>query len=210
MLTKFRDEREAPLQLFDQLGTAGESFLVTVSDRAALRTPLTTDLEQITNSLLFTQPNGSTALLDGVHLALTELKKSRLSRKALVVVSDGGDNNSLYSMREMEKIVMEADAQIFTILLCTNPATPEEVRGPDLMRRLALQSGGTNFVIRRMEDIHDAMSKIGVILHNQYLLGYYVPDEAQSGQYRRIAVQLLLPSKVTGLAIHARQGYYAP
>ena len=79
-------------------------------------------------------------------------------------------------------------------IACEPQQRRREVRGPDLMRRLRLQSGGTNFVIRRMEDIHDAMSKIGVILHNQYLLGYYVPDEAQSGQYRRIAVQLLLPS----------------
>ena len=78
-----------------------------------------------------------TKLLDGVHLALAELKRSHLPRKALVVVSDGGDNNSLYSLRKMEKIVMEADAQIFTILLCEHPATQEELRGLDLMRRLA-------------------------------------------------------------------------
>ena len=76
MLTSSATSARLPRQLFEQLGAAADRFLVTVSDRAALRTPFTTDLVQITNSLLFTQPNGSTALLDGVHLALSELKKS--------------------------------------------------------------------------------------------------------------------------------------
>lgn len=210
MTDKFRNEREAPRQLFNQLGRDDQSFLITVSDRAQLRTPLTLDFDDITGELLFTHRNGTTPLLDGVHMGIAELKKSKLPRKALVVVSDGGDNNSRYTLHEIEELAAESDVQIFAILLYKHPQAPEEVTGPDLLDHLAQKSGGVSFAIQKIEDIHSAMTKIGVSLHNQYVLGYYTPDEAHSGQYRKIAVQLLMPPGSPRLSIHARQGYYAP
>jgi Ca-activated chloride channel homolog len=210
MNDKFKNEREAPRQLFRQLGPEDESFLITVSDWAELRTPLTRDLGDISNTLVFTHPNGTTPLLDGVHMGLLQLRKSELSRKALVVVSDGGDNNSRYTLHEIDALAAESDAQIFTILLYDNPQAPEEVSGPDLLDHIASKSGGVNFTIQKIEDIHDAMAKIGVSLHNQYVLGYYPPEDGRSGQYRKIAVQLLVPPGTPRLSIYARRGYYAP
>lgn len=210
MTTKYRNEREAPHQLFQQLGKDDESFLITVSDRSELRAPLTTDLTGITNSLLFTRPYGTTPLLDGIHMGLAELRNSRLPRKALVVVSDGGDNNSRYTLHQIDQLAAESDAQIFTILLYDHPQAPEEAMGPDLLQHLSTKSGGVNFPIQKIEDIHQAMAKIGVSLHNQYVLGYYVPDDGRSGQYRKIAVQLLVPAGTPRLSIHARTGYFAP
>jgi Ca-activated chloride channel homolog len=210
MTDKFRSEREAPRQLFQQLGPQDESLLVTVSDRASLRSPLTSDLGGISSQLMFTHPTGTTPLLDGIQMALTELKKSHLGRKAVVVVSDGGDNNSRFTLREIESLVEESEAQIFTVLLYNNPQAPEEVTGPDLLDRLAAKSGGVNFAIRNIEDIHQVMAKIGINLHNEYVLGYYMPEDGRSGQYRRIGIQLLVPPGTPRLSIHARQGYYAP
>ena len=210
MSDKYRNEREAPRQLFRQLGENDQTFLVTVADRAELRSPLTADLEDINNLLLFTNPNGTTPLLDGVHMGLAELRRSKLPRKALVVVSDGGDNNSRYTLHQIDTMAAESDAQIFTILLYDNPQAPEEVLGPDLLQHLSAKSGGLAYIIQKIEDIHLAMTKIGISLHNQYVLGYYVPDDGRSGQYRKIAVQLLVPPGTPRLSIHARQGYYAP
>jgi len=210
MTDKFRNAREAPRQLFQRLGEQDQSFLVTVSDQATLRTPLTADLRDIANQLAFTYPNGTTPLLDGVHLGLAELRKSKLPRKALVVVSDGGDNNSRYTLREIDEVAAESEAQIFTILLYRDPQAPEEITGPDLLAHLADRFGGVNFVIQTIEEIHQVMAKIGVSLHNEYVLGYYVPDGGRSGQYRKIGVQLLVPPGTPRLSIHARQGYYAP
>lgn len=210
MMDKYRNEREAPRQLFQQLSPQDQSLLVTVSDRASLRSPLTADLGDISDQLMFTHPTGSTPLLDGIHMALVELKKSHLGRKALVVVSDGGDNNSRFTLREIESLMAESDTQIFTVLLYNNPQAPEEVTGPDLLDHLAAKSGGVNFVIRNIDEIHQVMAKIGINLHNEYVLGYYMPDDGRSGQYRRIGVQLLLPPGTPRLSIHARQGYYAP
>jgi Ca-activated chloride channel homolog len=210
MSDKFRTEREAPRQLFQQLEERDESFLVTVSEQPELRVPLTTDLQAVSNALLFTHPNGTTPLLDAVRMGLGQLRQSHLGRKAMIVVSDGGDNNSRYTLHQIEDMAEESDTQIFTILLYNNPQAPEEVMGPDLLDRLAKKTGGVNFVIHNIRDIHKAMAKIGVSLHNQYVLGYYVPDGGRSGQYRKVNVQLLVPKGMPPLLVRAREGYYAP
>ncbi len=210
MRDKFMTSRQAPAALFKQLSDGDESFLVTVADNAVLRHELSPNLEEVQNSLIFTRPNGATSLLDGVYLALAQLKKAHNPRKALVVVSDGGDNNSRYTLSQLTKIAMESDAQIFTIGLHENPRTDEEVHGPELLESLARASGGINYVFTDISRLNIAMGQIGVMLHNEYVLGFYPPPGAAGGKYRRIKVQLLAPSGVPPLRIFARAGYYAP
>jgi Ca-activated chloride channel homolog len=210
MTQKFKTSREAPHQLFEQLNASDESFLVTVSDKAELRRGLTSDLNEVENALVFTHPTGATSLIDGIYLGLQELKKAHNPRRALVVVSDGGDNNSRYTMRELEKIAVEADAQIFAIGLYQNPQTREEEDGPALLTKLAGDTGGVNFIVQNLDHLRLAMGRIGVTLHNQYVLGYYPPDEAPAGKYRKIKVQLMLPPGTPQLRLFARSGYYVP
>jgi VWFA-related protein len=210
MRDKFVVAREAPVQLYRQLNEGDETFLVTISDQPVLRQRLTTTFTDIQNALLFTQPDGTTALLDGVYLALSQLKHARNPHKAMIVVSDGGDNNSRYSFRELQKIALEADTQIFAIGLHQGPATPEEESGPELLAGLAHASGGVHFPIQNANEIAGIMAKIGVTLHNQYVLGYYPPVTVQSGKYRPITVQLKVPVGLPPLRIFARAGYYAP
>lgn len=210
MTQKFKTAREAPHRLFEQLNASDESFLVTVSDKAELKRGLTSDLNEVENALVFAHPNGATSLIDGIFLGLQELKKSHNPRRALVVVSDGGDNNSRYTLRELEKIAAEADAQIFAIGLYQNPQSREEEEGPALLTKLAGESGGVNFVVQNLDHLRVAMSRIGITLHNQYVLGYYPPDEALAGKYRKIKVQLMLPPGTPQLRLFARSGYYVP
>jgi Ca-activated chloride channel homolog len=210
MTEKFPTARKAPAELYRQLNPQDESFLVTVAQRAELKVPPTANFSDITNALLFTHPNGTTSLVDGVYMAITELKKSNKPRKALVVVSDGGENDSRYTMSELAAMASEADVQIFSIGLCQNPQTREEVDGPAVMQKLAAMTGGVNYLINNLNDLHLAMSQIGVTLHNEYVLGYYPPDSAPSGKYRKIKVQLLIPQGLPKLQIYARSGYYVP
>src|SRR4051794_3160003 len=123
MKEKFRIAREAPRELFQQLNPDDESFLITVADKAELRQPLTSRFDDLQNTLFFTEPRGMTSLLDGIYMGLQQIRKSHNPRKALVVVSDGGDNNSRYTLRELEKIAVEADTQIFAAGLYDNPQT---------------------------------------------------------------------------------------
>jgi Ca-activated chloride channel family protein len=79
-----------------------------------------------------------------------------------------------------------------------------------MMNRLSGATGGVNFIIRNLTELRTAMEKIGVTLHNQYVIGYYPPDAAADGKYRKIKVQLMVPSGLPPLQIYAKSGYYAP
>lgn len=210
MTEKFRVSRQAPAQLFAQLNPQDEAFLITVADRAQLRSEFTSNFEEIQNALLFTHPDGSTSLVDGVYLGLQKLKHAHNPRKALVVVSDGGDNNSRYSMRELASLAAEADTQIFSICLSYLPATEEEAHGPDLLYRLAQLTGGVRFMTNDVGQVAASMTRIGVALHNQYVLGIVPPPNAAQGKYRKIKVQLVVPEGVPRLLVFARNSYFVP
>jgi len=210
MRDKFRIAREAPQQLFQQLNPEDESFLVTVSDKVSLRKSLTSNFEELQSALLFVRPDGATSLVDGIFLALQNMRKAHNPRKALVIVSDGGDNNSRMTMRELEKLAMESDTQIFAANLYQNPQTREEADGPELLTTLCGRTGGTNFMISDLPALRSTMGKIGVSLHSQYVIGYNPPESGASGKYRRIRVELLLPKGSPTLRVHARSGYYLP
>jgi len=210
MRDKFRIAREAPAELFKQLNPDDESFLVTVSDRPQMRQDFTNAFNDIQSALLFTNPDGTTSLLDGVFLGLQQLKKAHNPRKALIVVSDGGDNNSRYTLHELASLAAESDTQIFSICLFEHPQTVEEQDGPELLTKLAQSSGGINYMISRVDEMQHAFGKVGVTLHNQYVLGYYPPDNTQSGKYRKITVQLLVPAGLPRLHVYSRNGYYVP
>ena len=113
-------------------------------------------------------------------------------------------------MRELVSLAQESDAQIFAVGLCQNPATFEEVQGPALLAKLASVSGGLDYQIRDLNELPTSMARIGVTLHNEYVLGYYPPEDAPAGKYRKITVNLLLPAGLPRLHVYARSGYYVP
>jgi len=140
---KLRRSRLAAAAFFKEANAGDEFFLVTFNDTPRLEVPLTGDVEEIQNRLAFTQPKGNTALLDAMVLALHQMKQSKLTRKALLVLSDGGDNASRYSERELRGLVRESDVLIYALGIYepgTRPRTPEEKAGPDLLGELAEQA----------------------------------------------------------------------
>ena len=210
MADKFRVARMAPAQLFEQLNPQDESFLITVSDRSFVRQDFTSDFSQIQNSLMFTHPEGTTSLLDGIYLGLQKLKQAHNPRKALIVVSDGGDNNSRYTLRDLTSLAAESDTEIFAICIYGNPQSDEEANGPGLLSSLTQSSGGINYVMSDVNGTKATFARIGNTLHHQYMLGYYPAANAPSGKYRKIKVQLLVPEGVRRLRVFSRSGYYAP
>jgi Ca-activated chloride channel family protein len=210
MREKFKIARQAPAELYKQLNPDDESFLITVSEQPVLKQDFTSQFGEIQNALTFTNPNGTTSLLDGVYMGLQQLKKAKNPRRALLVVSDGGDNNSRYTPRELAELAAESDAQIFAICLWDKPQTVEEATGPELLTKLAQASGGVNFLITSINDMRSAFGRVGVTLHNQYVLGYYPPDNAPAGKYRKITVQLLIPTGLPKLSVYSRNGYFVP
>ncbi len=127
-----------------------------------------------------------------------------------MVITDGGDNNSRFSKAELLRFAREADVQIYGVGIHDSPSSREEMSGPQLLEELAAATGGQHFMVRSVNELPDIAARIGVALHDQYLIGYQAPRDAERGKWRKIRVQLQVPKWLRGLRVYARTGYYAP
>lgn len=214
MGAKLLKSRQAAAQFFKTANPDDEFFLIQFNDRPQMVVPFTTNTEEIQNRLTFTQAKGRTSLLDAVYLAMHEMKKSRNPRKAVLILSDGGDNSSRYTESEIRSLVREADVQVYAIgifePLATRGRTAEEMAGPGLLSELAEQTGGRHFPVDNVNELPDVAAKIGIELRNQYVIGYSPTNQERDGKYRRITVKLVQPRGLPPLRPTYRQGYYAP
>ena len=211
---KLERSRQAVAEFFKTANPEDEGFLVEFNDRPQLVTPFTHSLAEIQNRLTFTQSKGRTALLDGIYLALHTMKKAKNPRKALVVISDGGDNSSRYTETEVKNLVKEADVQIYAIgifeMMSGRGRTSEELAGPGLLTDISEPTGGRHFVVENLAELPDVAAKIGIELRNQYVVGYSPNNQARDGKYRKILVKLVQPRGFPPLHAFWRTGYYAP
>jgi Ca-activated chloride channel family protein len=211
---KLDKSRQAVAQFFKLSNPDDEFFLVQFNDSASLIQPFTRNLEEIQNKLAFTQSKGRTALLDAVYMAMHEMKKAKNPRKALLLISDGGDNSSRYSESEIKALVKEADVQVYAIGIYESAGarnrTPEETSGPALLTEIAEQTGGRQYQVDNLNELPDVAAKIGVELRNQYILGYSPKNLTRDGKYRKIQVKLVQPHGMPILRPFWKQGYYAP
>ncbi len=211
---KLAKSRQAAAAFFKTANPEDEFFLVQFNDRPELVVPFTANTEEIQNRLAFTQSRGRTALLDAIYLAMNHMKKARNPRKALLVISDGGDNSSRYTETEIKNIVREADVQIYAIGIFepvgNRGRTAEELAGPGLLSEIAEQTGGRHFPVENINELPDVAAKIGIELRNQYMLGYTPTNQEKDGKYRRVVVRLVQPKGLPPLRAFWRLGYYAP
>ena len=214
MGNKLQKARVAVAQFFKMANPDDEFFLVQFNTRPEMIVPFTTNTEEIQNRLTFTQAKGRTALLDGVYMAMHEMKKAKNTRKAILILSDGGDNSSRYTETEVRNLVREADVQIYAIGIFepvhARGRSAEELSGPGLLSELAEQTGGRHFPVENLNDLPDVAAKIGMELRNQYVLGYSPTNQDRNGKYRKVIVKLVQPKQMPPMKPFWRQGYYAP
>ena len=214
MGAKLQRSRQAVAQFMKTANPQDEFFLVEFNDRPELVVSFTTETEEIQNRLTFTQAKGRTALLDGVYLAMNQMKKAHNPRKAILIISDGGDNSSRYTETEVRNAVREADVQIYAIGIFEPIAgrgrTAEEFSGPGLLSELSEQTGGRHFTVDNLAELPDVAAKIGIELRNQYVLGYTPKNTTRDGKYRRVQVKLVKTTGLPQLRAMFRTGYYAP
>jgi Ca-activated chloride channel family protein len=211
---KLRRSRMAASAFFATANPEDEFFLVEFNDLPKLAVPLTLDPELIQNQLTFTHSRGRTALLDAIMLAMHEMKRSKMNRRALLIISDGGDNASRYSAAEVRDMVRESDALIYAIGIFepsgARGRSPEEMAGPGLLSDLAEQTGGREFPVEDLAELPDIAAKIGVELRNRYVLGYSPTDNQRDGRYHHVQVKVVPPHGLPPLHASWRMGYYAP
>lgn len=214
MSNKMRQASEAASEFFKTANPEDEFFLVEFNDRPKLLVPFTPDSDELYRRILRTRPFGRTSLLDAIHLALGQMKHARNLRKAIVILSDGGDNRSRYTAREIKNAMLESDVQLYAMGIFdddeSRKRTTEEQNGPQLLAELADQSGGRLHTVDRVDYLPYISARIGRELRNQYLLGYNSTNDARDGKYRRVKVKLIAPPAMPDLRTYHRSGYHAP
>lgn len=199
----------AALEFFKAANPQDEFMVVDFNSQPRLIADFTTSIEEIASKLRLVQSKGTTALFDALYLAISRMKHARHQRKAILMISDGGENHSRYTQTETAELVKESDVLIYGIGIYGNPGSREEVEGPWLMRMLAESSGGRAFSVGQV-NAPDVAAKIGTALRNEYVLAYRPANQARDGKWRKVTVKLLPPRGLPPLRAHAKPGYYAP
>ncbi len=211
MGSKIERAREAVIEFFKTANPQDEFFMITFADRPEEISDFTNKIEDIQGKLVYTIPKGRTALLDAIYLGISKMRQAKYPKKALLIISDGGDNHSRYTEGEIRSTVKEADVLIYAIGIYDHYFPTEEERlGPSLLSEITELTGGRAFTIDNPNDLADVSTKIGIELRNQYVLGYRPKNLARDGKWRKIKVKLIPPKGLPPLRVYAKTGYYAP
>ncbi len=215
MRNKLHKSSEAAAAFFKTANREDEFFLVEFNERPRLAIPFTFDSDELYNHIVHTRTVGRTSLLDAIHMAILQMKKASNTRKAIVIVSDGGDNCSRYSVGQIKNALLESDVQVYAMGIFDPLDSPkkrpaEEVKGPELLSELAELSGGRHYPIDDLNELPQISERIGLELRNQYVLGYSPQNLERDGKYRTIKLTLAPPPGMPQLRTQYRHGYFAP
>jgi Ca-activated chloride channel family protein len=203
----------AALQVLQSANPEDEFFLVSFGSRARLEREFTSNIEDLQSEMASMVPKGRTALLDAIALGVDEMKNARNRRRALVIISDGGDNSSRHNLNQIRTTLQEADCQIFSMGVFDDASllhTREERQGPALLAEFAERTGGRSFAVSSADELPHIAAKIGVALRDRYVLGYKPDSAFRAGAWRSIKVKIAQPAGSPALRVLAKNGYYAP
>ena len=213
MRNKMRRSSEAAATFFQTANPQDEFFLIEFGDRPKLTVPFTNNPDELYRHVVHAHAFGRTSLLDAVHMASIQMKQARNSRKAILIVSDGGDNRSRFTPRQVQEDVLESDMQIYAIGIfepdTTRKLTTEEQNGPDLLEELAETTGGRHYRVDDIDQLATIAGRISTDLRNQYVLGYTSTNAGRDGKYRQVKVNVTAKGAAK-LRTYYRRGYYAP
>jgi len=214
MANKLGKAKEAAFQFFKTANPQDQFFLVGFNERAQLLSPFTNNVEDLQSRMLSASAKGKTALLDAIYLGLTQMRGAANGKRALLIISDGGDNNSRYNEKDIKRLVREAGTQLYSVGIFDafeyRSRTPEELSGPSLLSEVTELTGGRAFAIENINELPDIAAKIGAELRNQYILGYRPSNKSHDARWRKIKVKLRAPKGLPPLSVYTKTGYYAP
>jgi Ca-activated chloride channel family protein len=198
---KLRQAQRAVREFLRLSARGDEFFLVTFKDQPELVRGFTTNPEDIEADFAMAQPRGWTALYDAIVLGINHMKRASLNRRVLLILSDGGDNNSRYSEGEIRSLVREADVRIFSISMESH--TP-------VLDKLAKDSGGRAYQVHDLDNLPEAAAALSAEAHTEYVLGFTPPERQRDGKYHSVKVQVLQYAGEQPLQVSWRRGYYGP
>ena len=214
MAEKLGKAKQAAVQFLKTANPQDEFFLIGFNEHAELVAPFTNNIEDLESKMLTMSAKGKTALLDAIYLGLTQMRNASRGKRALLIISDGGDNSSRYNEKDIKRLVREADTQLYSVGIFEpfeyRSRTPEELNGPTLLNEMAELTGGRSFAVENLNELPDIAAKIGAELRNQYVVGYRPSHRARDARWRKIKIKLRAPKGLPPLTAYAKTGYYAP
>jgi len=184
-------------------------FLIGFNDRAKLVQDFTTSGESVIGHLMFVNPKGSTALYDAAYIAVEKVQQGRHSKKALLIISDGQDNNSRYTYKELRNRVKEADVQIYAIGI-TDPASDAlSGFGRSVLEEITRMTGGRAFFPNAYNEPEriEICTRIALELRHQYSVGFYPTDIQSEAKWHKVQVKVNPPRGLGRLSLSYRDGY---
>ena len=198
MQNKIQLAREAAARFLETGTPEDEYLLVEFANRAELTENFTTDINKLRDRLALRPAKGATALYDAVYLGLAKVRAGQNPKKALLLITDGEDNHSRYSLGDIREFVRESDVQIYIIDL-----------GRSFVSELAETTGGHSYR-GSVDDLEDICTKIALELKSQYVLGYASTNTVKDGKFRKLRVRVTPPTGMLKLNVRTRDGYFAP
>jgi len=184
-------------------------FLIAFNDRAKLIQDFTASGDSVLGDLMFANPHGSTALYDAAYIAVEKVQQGRHSKRALLIISDGQDNNSRYTYKELRNIVKEADVQIYAIGI-TDPANDSLAGfGRSVLEEITRMTGGRAFFPNDYNEpeLVEICTRIALELRHQYSIGFYPTDIASEAKWHKVQVKINPPRGLGRLSLLYREGY---
>ena len=197
--------RTSVMRFLEQGDSRDEYFLLGFSDRSNLIQDFTSSGETIQNQVSFTNPKGRTALYDAIYLGLEKMSGAKNDKKALIVITDGEDNTSRYTFREVKDFVKESETQIYVI-----GERGELGYGRGVINEIVRLTGGRAFFPHNFKQLDYFVDLIHTELRNQYVLGYVPLSKEFDGEWRKLQIKLNPPEGLPKLNVRAREGYFAP
>jgi VWFA-related protein len=208
MRAKQEEVAKAALDFVTASNPEDEMFVVNFNEHAYLglrSTPFTNNVDLL-RAALTAVPAGLTALYDALATGIEHLKKGTRDRKALVVLSDGGDNASRRSLDEALQIAQRSNATIYTIGIYD---LTDQDRKPRVLRKIAQLTGGRAYFPRSLGEIEQVWRDIAGGIRSQYTIGYFSSDSRRDGGFRKVKI-IASRKGNRALRVTTRDGYVAP
>ena len=207
---KIRDVVDAANAFVQDSNPKDELFIVGFNDRVYVGLPpgvqFTDSRTELERALQTVRASGRTALYDAVAFSLRHLQRGTLDKKALVLLSDGGDNASHIGLRDVIPMAEQSTATIYTIGFYDEY---DRDRNPKVLHQLAKLTGGESYVPHSTYEMSEIWGKIASGIRSQYTIGWVSTNPARDGTFRNVKMNVV-DKKGKPLVVKTRSGYRAP
>ncbi len=204
---KIMRAREALARFIETSHDRDEYFLVDFNSRARLLLDKTRDSDAVLNKFTYVEPRGNTALYDAAYLGIEKVMHGAHTKRAILLISDGEDNNSRYTFKELRRRLQESGVVVYFIGIGVNYLP--RATGAETLKKLATVSGGKAFFPDSTGEMIEAFERIALELRHQYSIGYRPWNFAADGKWHRLKVKIQPPQGAPRLSVRSREGYYA-